>query len=375
MSDVVAVVLVILMTIAAVVIVWNVVRPLLKGAGSDFSADMLAVSLSVPEGSVKYSIGEQYEEKVEFRVNRGSGGGEVKGLNVVLENSKGENYVKTENIEIKEFETKKIEIDYGGNLVGPVTKISIAPIFKNEEGREIKGNVIAGDKLESKDYMSKNILNFSTWVVESSGDQPGFSERGNSGENNIVKGTGPYGGEAALWEGKSKDTANNDADGGWHAPFTVNTTKMYRFSVWLKKVNSQEGDIYFGLSSSLGARNIVGNNFVDNPYFWCGNLSELNKWYLAVGYLYPFNISNLAVDSLQLGGVYNGETGVKAINYVGNENCKSDFIHNNSIAISQYHRVYLYSDANTDDRQYFYAPRVDVVDGTEPSINALLGKE
>ena len=37
------------------------------------------------------------------------------------------------------------------------------------------------------------------------------------------------------------------------------------------------------------------------------------------------------------------------------------------------HRSYLYYDTNTSDRQYFYAPRMEVVNGNEPSIAELLG--
>ena len=36
------------------------------------------------------------------------------------------------------------------------------------------------------------------------------------------------------------------------------------------------------------------------------------------------------------------------------------------------HRTYLFNDTNTSDRQYFYAPRIDVVNGSVPSIEELL---
>lgn len=47
--------------------------------------------------------------------------------------------------------------------------------------------------------------------------------------------------------------------------------------------------------------------------------------------------------------------------------------HDNSVATTQYHRTSL-EDGGAGTQQQMYAPRVDLVDGTEPEINALLGK-
>ena len=36
------------------------------------------------------------------------------------------------------------------------------------------------------------------------------------------------------------------------------------------------------------------------------------------------------------------------------------------------HRTYLYYNTNTSNRQYWWGPRIDMLDGNEPSVAALL---
>ena len=42
-------------------------------------------------------------------------------------------------------------------------------------------------------------------------------------------------------------------------------------------------------------------------------------------------------------------------------------------AINTYHRAYLFYATNPNDRQYFYGPRLEMVNGNEPTIFQLLG--
>lgn len=101
-----------------------------------------------------------------------------------------------------------------------------------------------------------------------------------------------------------------------------------------------------------------------NPYSCSGRLPTLDKWYLFVGYLY---LSSTPLTSVVNSAVYDPETGAKVSVFY----CL-DFKHNSPPSL-QYHRVYLFYDNNpTSGAQYMYAPRVDVADGTEPPIDALL---
>lgn len=202
---------------------------------------------------------------------------------------------------------------------------------------------------------AQNILNMEGWVI-GSGSTTGFNQNGLDTENVREWGEGPEGKRAILW--KAAPNGANDNDGGWNTPaFPVVHTNTYRYSVWLKKTNSFDGSSYFGC---LGAGNLNGTSN-DNPYFWSGKLPELNKWYLLVGYIHGSGDPS----TVSYGGVYDGVTGAKVASTV---DYKFPVI-----ATSAAHRSYLYYDKTTADRQYFYAPRVDVVNGNEPTIASLLG--
>ena len=104
------------------------------------------------------------------------------------------------------------------------------------------------------------------------------------------------------------------------------------------------------------------NTEVENPYFWAGNLPELDKWYLLVGYVHGSSDPS----TNNYGRMYDGETGEAVAEF-------TDYKFQIT-STKAGHRVFLYGDANTSSRQYFYGPRVDVVNGREPSIANLLRK-
>eukprot|EP01136_Pigoraptor_vietnamica_P026258 Opistho-1_new@81134 len=176
-------------------------------------------------------------------------------------------------------------------------------------------------------------------------------------ENIREWGEGPYGDRVVLW--KSQPDGNSDGDGGFdHNAVSINHTSMYRLSIWLKKTNSKDGTSYFG--TQWGTLRLDGT-LDTNPYFWYGDLPELDKWYLLVGYIHGSG-NNLTIN---YGGIYDGITGVK-VNEI------ADFKFPTSATITML-RSYLYCDPNTSDKQYFYAPRIELVNGNEPPIATLLG--
>lgn len=215
---------------------------------------------------------------------------------------------------------------------------------------------------------AQNLLNTSTWTT-GSGSVSGFSQNGASSENSREFGTNPFGGSSILWKG-GNDSASN-GDGGWNASYVpIDNTETYRLVVWIKKTNSNDGSTYFGCqqwqSSSdttmydYSILNLSGN-LTGNPYFWVGDLPQLNKWYMLVAYVHGRNYNS----NLSYGGIYDPVSGTKVVNI-------SDFKFAASTTKLR-HRAYLYYDTNISDRQFFYAPRMEMVDGDEPSISSLLG--
>ncbi|MCT4602043.1 MAG: hypothetical protein N4A59_03930 [Marinifilum sp.] len=206
---------------------------------------------------------------------------------------------------------------------------------------------------------AQNLINPGQWTV-GSGSVRNFSQNGASSENIREWGEDPFGTRSLLW--KAVPDSGNNGDGGWNtASFPIDHSKMYRFSVWVKKTNSYSGHTYLGCYCYPDYVLRLNGTSTNNPYFWHGDPPVLGKWYLLVGYIHASNDPSTS----NYGGLYDGETGEKVIDF-------TDFKFPPT-ATSARHRPYLYYDTNTNDRQYFYAPRVDEVNGNEPSIAALLG--
>jgi len=202
---------------------------------------------------------------------------------------------------------------------------------------------------------AQNLLNLSDWVI-GSGGTVGFTPNGLVSENEREWGIGPLGTQVVLWKGTP--SGDSQGDGGFNSiDLPINNQKTYRFSVWIKRTNSKNGTIYFGCGSSVTSLAGVANN---NAYFWSGNLPDLDKWYLLVGYVHGSNDPS----TVSSGGIYDGVTGKRVLAAV-------DYKFT-SAATSTRHRSYLFYDSNVNDRQYFYGPRLEEVNGNEPTITSLL---
>ncbi len=208
---------------------------------------------------------------------------------------------------------------------------------------------------------AQNLLDTSTWIV-GSGSVIGFNQNGTTTENIREYGLNHVGEHVILW--KAVPDASSNADGGWNSNYiSIDKTKKYRLSVWIKKTNSNDGTTYFGCYSNNNGNQIQrldGTNH-SNPYFWYGDLPKLDRWYLLVGFLHENNTSVTTSE----GAVYDGVTG-ELTSSIHRDYKFSNMANNLAL------RSYLYYDTNTVDRQYFYAPRIEEVNGSELSINELL---
>ncbi|HTG55271.1 MAG TPA: hypothetical protein VL943_03300 [Niabella sp.] len=127
---------------------------------------------------------------------------------------------------------------------------------------------------------TQNLLNVQEWLP-GSGGTTSFIMNGSVGENSREWGVSPYGQRAVLW--KATPAVNNDGDGGWNTtPVSINNQQMYRLSVWVKKTVSNSGTTYLGCDNV----NRLDGTYQDNPYFWWGDLPQLDKWYLLVAYIH-----------------------------------------------------------------------------------------
>lgn len=210
-------------------------------------------------------------------------------------------------------------------------------------------------------FSQQNLLDVVSWTV-GSGSVNGFNKSGESHENIREVGPNHKGDEVILW--KAVPDISQPLDGGWDSDFiSIDNTKTYRLSVWIKKTNSHSGATYFGTHSITGGNNNLLTLYGSpNPYpfFWAGDLPQLNRWYLLVSFVHDKDYSS----SLHHGKIYDGVTGevVESI----------DDFKFSANATNLMHRSYLNGETNPYNRQYFWEPRIDLVDSTEPSIEELL---
>lgn len=199
-----------------------------------------------------------------------------------------------------------------------------------------------------------------------------FNQNGNTNENERVNGTDPWGNSAVVWE--TRPSGDNEADGGWNTSnFNIDRTKLYRFTVWVKRTSSTAGGtFYHGMYEGDGTVIEIQNDGAEgNPYWECSGTGVLtqNVWYLYVGHVFPTNtrhrVNHPDTGRYTVSGGYSGRENISFCNIAG------DLRWSGSVTTAA-HRTYHYYCADNTTRLQFYAPRVDIVDGTEPSIDDLL---
>ncbi|WP_344779166.1 DUF6443 domain-containing protein [Aquimarina mytili] len=188
------------------------------------------------------------------------------------------------------------------------------------------------------------------WEV-GQGSTPNFIQNGGTSENNREMGISPTGQQSILW--KCGNDAANDADGGWNTKyFQIDNRLGYRYSVWVKRTGSQNGSTYHGTQNVNTLDGVQDNN----PYFFYGDLPQLDTWYLIVGIIHPYNYT----------GPDQGISGVYDIN--GNRVLDGkEFKWRNDVHTSRF-RSYLFYSTDTNVRQYFWNPMIQKLDGTEQGV-------
>jgi hypothetical protein len=234
------------------------------------------------------------------------------------------------------------------------------------------GLILSLDASARRSYLPNSLINMSTWTI-GTGGATGYNQNGNpSTENQRTLTTNPWGDTDVIWG--SFPSGNGNDDGGWNTTdFNIDNTKLYRFSVWVKRTSSTSGGtFYLGMNAGGdGPRQMDNSTINTNPYWNCTGTGGLNQdvWYLYVGHVYPWNTS------------YTGRHPNTGYYFVNNPTKQGDvngcnigsgdlkWSNNSTTGI---HRTYHYYCADSTTRLQFYDPRVDLVDGKEPSINELV---
>lgn len=203
-------------------------------------------------------------------------------------------------------------------------------------------------------------------------------------EDTLEHGKDPWGNSTTIWVTKPNVTKQHD--GGWQTvPKPIDNTKLYRFSVWVKKTRVTDpyagevhGQFYFGMfGNNYGpVKSLSSGATIANPYFSAvGTVEKLERdtWYLVVGHIYPHTWSGTSKHpdsgwySITKGKVYNN------INDTATPSIENDakWMPDSSEAM---HLVYHYAEPASGNTLNFYDPRIEVCDGSQPSIQELLTK-
>lgn len=250
--------------------------------------------------------------------------------------------------------------------VGSQAKTSQLVELDNNSSLYWNGINFATADRASIDY---NKINWRVDWTESSGSIGIWDHIGDIAENVRLNSTDPFGlPNKLVWE--CRPDAVSGPDGGWNTlPFEVDSSKLYRYSVWIRRTVLGNGNYYFGAygyGTTNGLYNKASGTLTTNPYFssgaWPTTEIPIGTWALFVAYIWP---------STAVPGANATDTGVYLQNGTKTSVAITDHIFHSSTT-SANHRNYLYYSTDTSTRQQFIYPRVDLIDGTEPSITELL---
>lgn len=221
-----------------------------------------------------------------------------------------------------------------------------------------------------------NLEHSETWQPLGSGSCTGYNRNGTDAENQRIIATGPFGEDVVCWDTPSNDETS-DADGGWNGAikYAIDPYYYYRFSVWVKRPTliASDGNFYLGLYGYNDAGGNAGvlrrdNGANNTNHYWFSStftaygLSQ-DTWYLAVGHAHPVGSGTGSAHANT--GIWN-LSGSKA--YTGGLDCVWQAEINTQTIL----RTYLYYSTNANTSQRWYQPRIDKIDGTEPSLSDLI---
>ena len=237
------------------------------------------------------------------------------------------------------------------------------------------GLIVALDANNRKsviDAVTTSLIDTSAWVAGQTSSVGVYgANESTSTENARVNDTDPWGNTSIVWETRASGDGN--ADGGWNTNyFGIDRTKLYRFSVWVRRTSSTAGGtFYLGTNSDGGVYSTQDGTVKGNPYWECIGTSALtqNQWYLVCGHIYPYNTTYTGNHPDT--GYFTVANGPVKVSNVGFCNIVSDLKWGSSSTSGQ-HRCYHYYCGDSTTRLQFAYPRIDLCDGAQPSITELL---
>lgn len=298
-------------------------------------------------------------------------------------------------------------------------------------GRKITSDsIVLNLDFSNRKCFVPNLLNYSNWQV-GSGVIPtnlslwgasSYSINGQNTENIRVIGSNPFQySNSVIWKASTIDPplitggGGLEGDGGFDTGYVqIDPNKMYRYSIWTKRDSmtpgpTQSGQFYFGnrtYDSSYNLQNVISKTTnslsfsASNTYFHATPntypstytdisspyLGGLNVWTLVVAHVWPVgsthgvsntpgtNINSLPANSSHpdsgVWTIQNGKIG-NLLYATSIDSGYNDWIWNATSSYTK-HRAYHYYSGDITATQSFIYPRIDLIDGLEPSVTELL---
>ena len=229
-----------------------------------------------------------------------------------------------------------------------------------------------------------NISTYSDWVLGGTGAVGNWGQYvdGSGATNERVNDTTPWGDTDVVWKAYSSltGTAGNTLSAGIYTSdkWSFDNSKTYRFSCWCKRiVAGTAGTLNFGVRSfnsggsavALQLRSTGANS--TNVYFHYTSFAGMatnhpvGQWVLDVGFVYPYGTATGGTANPD-GGVWN-TSGTKLS--ISNH---EDIINYTNTGVKFGYKILAPESASYTMAFEFYRPRIDLVDGTEPSLTELL---
>ncbi len=210
-----------------------------------------------------------------------------------------------------------------------------------------------------------NMLNINTWTV-GTGSVTGFAQQTSSLANNRYLGSDPWGVQSVIWESVSIGSSTSNGGFTISPNLSIDISKRYRFSVWQNRTVTGDGVFCFGVwgytasSTLVYVKNIA--NSLDDSYFFWNSATPQGEWFLQVGYVHPADYTGTTMMS---------ESGTWRLNGTKYGSARMDmkWVPSQTQMTTQ---AFLYNSLNVATRQAYIYPRVELCDGTEPSVAQLL---
>ena len=219
---------------------------------------------------------------------------------------------------------------------------------------------------------SSNLLVDPHLWTAGTGGSTGYGRNGTATEQSRGLRTDPWGGTSMTW--RSTPDATSGPDGGWNtSSYAIDRNSTYRYLTFVRRYTSGTGGtFYFGMNPAP-IRN-DNNSSQGNPYFATNAISSLtqDRWYCVVAHVHPEGYT----------GSRHPDTGW--YEYSSNKwskiadksygNCGAEDVRWNTTTTTALHRTYHYYTTNTASGIEWAFPRLDKMDGTQPSMYQILNQ-